>query len=379
MKILLIGDYAKKIGGAEIFVYNLKKELEKKGHRTKRLAGHEKENFVSFLSRWYSFKWYQITKMEIRIFKPDLIHINNCSRIISPSPIIAALDSGVPVIMTFHDFHYYCPKTWGIFKDGKPCKYGFGYRCFISNCKCQKEGYFNFPYHWIKAVKIMLHRRILKRSNIKFIAPSKILARNIKRSLGLNVKKINNGFDISNKITNYKKKILFVGRLSLEKGLQTVISKLNEIKDYEVIVLGEGPLKKELEPKYRNIKFLGFQNPADYYKEASILVYPSICQENAPLSILEAASYGLCVIGSNIGGIPEQIQHMKTGLLFKPGDEQDFAKKLDYLLKNPSEIKRMGKNARAFVKENFSWDKIIKQYEKVYAEAINEFKKRNKK
>lgn len=364
------------VGGAETFIYNLKDKLEKKGHVVRILGSGVKEDIISFLSRWYSLKWYKKTKREIEEFKPDLIHINNCSRIISPSPIKAALDSKIPVIMTIHDFHYYCPKTWGIYKDGKPCNYGFGYRCFISDCKCFKEGYKNFPYHGLKASKVGLHRYIIKKSkkNIIFIAPSKILANNLSKSLGIDVNVINNGILIPPKTTNYKKNILFVGRLSKEKGLQTIINRLNNVKDYEVLVLGEGLLKKELESKYRNIKFLGFQKPERYYKTASILVLPSICQENQPLSILEAMSYGLGVIASNIGGIPEQIKHMKTGLLFEPGNEKDFKEKLDYLINNPKEIKRMGKNAREFVKKNFDWNKIVKEYAQVYKETIKNFK-----
>ena len=65
---------------------------------------------------------------------------------------------------------------------------------------------------------------------------------------------------------------------------------------------------------------------------------------------------------------------METGLLFDPGDEEDFEEKLNYLLKNPKEIRRMGKNARNFVNKNLSWEKVVKKYEKIYLKAIENSK-----
>ena len=187
----------------------------------------------------------------------------------------------------------------------------------------------------------------------------------MEKILKTNVKVIPNGVDIPSKKTAYKNVILFVGRVSEENGLQTIIGHLNKIKEYKVLVLGEGALKKELEEKYTNVTFLGFQNPEKYYKEASIALVPSIWKTNAPYAVLEAMAYGLCVIASDDEGITEMIEHKKTGLLFKRCDEKDFGEKLDYVLKNPKEIKTMGNNARNYAKEIFDWGKIVKEYESI--------------
>ena len=269
--------------------------------------------------------------------------------------------------MTFHDYHYFCPRIWAVDKDGNPCECWKSFsNSVFSKCRGFKEGWKYFPIHVLKVMRLALHKRILKKGKIKFIAPSKTLAKCMEKILKTNVKVIPNGVDIPSKKTAYKNVILFVGRVSEENGLQTIIGHLNKIKEYKVLVLGEGALKKELEEKYTNVTFLGFQNPEKYYKEASIALVPSIWKTNAPYAVLEAMAYGLCVIASDDEGITEMIEHKKTGLLFKRCDEKDFGEKLDYVLKNPKEIKTMGNNARNYAKEIFDWGKIVKEYEKIY-------------
>lgn len=344
MRILLVNDYTYLRGGAEKFVLGLKKALEEKGHNVEILGSDGDEDFSSIFSRWYSFKWYKKTKDKIREFNPDIVHINNCWRIVSPSVSIASRNLQKPVILTIHDYSLNFPK--------------------ISNIRNLQ-----------KIIRIFIHRIIVQGKDITFTSPSKFLSKKVGGSLRTLVKTIPNGIEIPREKTNYRKNIIFVGEINNEKGLSAVAKALNDLKNYNTNILGEGNLREYLESKYDQINFLGFQKPEDYYKNSSILVMPSIWEEPFGLSITEAMSYGLCVIASNIGGIPEQIKHMRTGLLFEPGDQRDFEEKLNYLLQNPKKIKRMGKNARKFVKENLSWDKIINQWENAYREAIRKNEK----
>jgi glycosyltransferase involved in cell wall biosynthesis len=81
-------------------------------------------------------------------------------------------------------------------------------------------------------------------------------------------------------------------------------------------------------------------------------------------------SYGICTIASRRGGIPEQIQDGENGLLFEAGNEKDFSKKLNYLIKNPKEIMRMGETARKTARKNWDWKTVVKQYEVLYNKII---------
>jgi len=370
MRVLIINDFVEKVGGAETFVHTLKKILEKKGHEIEIFGSEGGEDTSSLFSRWYSRKWYNKTTEKIKRFKPDIVHINNCVRILSPSVTRAALRRKIPVIMTIHDFHFICPKIWGIRKNGEPCQDWFGIRCLPNNCKGIKRNFFYYPIYLLKLLRIALHRKIIQNKNIHIFAPSKILAKSMEKSLGVKVGVINNGINIPPKKTSYQNEILFTGRISEEKGLGTIAEVLNSIKKYNVNILGDGDLLDEIKLNYKNLNYLGFKKPDPYYKTASIGVVPSVWMENFSYSVLEAMSYGLCLIASRRGGIPEQVTHMETGLLFNPGDKEDFKKKLNYLLNNPKEIKRMGKNAREHVKKNYNWEKIIGEYEKEYKSAI---------
>lgn len=100
---------------------------------------------------------------------------------------------------------------------------------------------------------------------------------------------------------------------------------------------------------------------------------PSIWEEAFGRSTLEAMSYGLCVIGSNTGGTPELIVPYKTGLLFEPGNADDFEKKINYLLENPEKIKLMGNNASNFIKKKYNYKEMIRNYKEAYQETINLF------
>lgn len=370
MKILIINDYVGRAGGAETFIHTLKSILEKRGHILEIFGSNDGEDTASLFSRWYSNKWYKKTLRKIKEFKPDVIHINNCARILSPSVIKAGIKSNIPTIVTIHDFHFICPKIWGIRPNGIPCKKWFGLRCLPGNCKGFEKSKAHYPIFLAKVLRTWLHRRTIKNSQIKIFAPSKILAKSMEKSLGINVGVINNGIEIPKKTTTYKKEIIFTSRVSEEKGLQTIAKTLNNVKDYKVNILGDGKLYHSLKSKYKNINFLGFKNPKGYYETASIGLIPSIWMENFSYSVIETMSYGICLIASRRGGIPEQIEHMKTGLLFEPGNEKDFKKQLDYLIKNPEEIKRMGKNARKKVIANWDWENIVIQYEKVYTNTM---------
>lgn len=371
MKVLIINDFSKKLGGAETFVHTIKENLEKKDHLVEILGSEKGENFHSFFSRWSSKFWYNKTKEKIKKFNPDVIHVNNCVRVISPSVIQAASDSKIPIVMTFHDYHYFCPRIWAVDKEGRPCKCWKGFFSGIfSKCRGFRESPIYFPAHILKVIRVLLHRRVLNKNKILFVSPSKALAKDMEKILKKDVRVIPNGVLIPEKKTNYAKEIIFVGRLSKENGIQTIMKTLDGVKDYEVLIFNVGDLEKELKSKYKNVGFLGKVDLKKTYEKASIALSPSLWKTNAPFAISEAMSYGICVIASKNGGAAEMINHNDTGLLFETGNEKDFREKLDYLLKNPGEIKRMGRNAREFAKKNYDWKKIIKEYEKTYHEAI---------
>ncbi|MEE3952579.1 glycosyltransferase family 4 protein [Peribacillus frigoritolerans] len=183
-----------------------------------------------------------------------------------------------------------------------------------------------------------------------------------------------------------KKVIIYTGRLHEFKGLHHLISALKELKktrnDWVCWIVGEGPKEWELKNKSKaegldgDVIFMGRRNDVPYLLSLSdIFVLPTL-MENQPLSVIEAQISGKAVIASDVGGVPEIIEHGITGVLSPAGDEQMLTMHIRYLLENEPYMKNLGSNAQKWGLEHWSPDKAVQKVLGVYENAI--FKKRNK-
>lgn len=375
MKILLINDYLNNLGGAEKILFDTKFLLEEKGHEVRLIGGHK--NFFSFFSRWLSIKYFIRTLYEINHFKPDIVHCHNISRCVSPSPLIAAKIKKIPIIMTFHDYHLICPKTWMIYSDGKPCKYGFCRKCLYSNCYCNKKGIINYPYHWIKWIKVLLHRFIIQKTVDFGTSPSIELSKSLEKSIGIKIFYLPN-FILNNIEKKYKKKykkkyFLFVGRLSKEKGIDIAINAMEIFlkkysNNYQLLIVGSGPEEIPLKMVVKNknlsnkILFLGkidHNKLGKYYNNAISLLVPSMGMESFGLILLEASIYKTFSIYSNTGGLKEVANKIGNSYSFNRGDYVDLSRKMILLINHHKEFK--GVKMSDFQPSNFI-KKIIDIY-----------------
>ena len=118
---------------------------------------------------------------------------------------------------------------------------------------------------------------------------------------------------------------------------------------------------KELKERYTGMEFTGYKTGGklrDLVRRASFVVVPSECNENCSMSVLEAMAYGKPIIGSRIGGIPEQIVDGETGLLFEMGNIEELAEKMSFLVEDAKLRKEMGKAARKKL-ENELADRLV--------------------
>jgi glycosyltransferase involved in cell wall biosynthesis len=155
--------------------------------------------------------------------------------------------------------------------------------------------------------------------------------------------------------------LLFVGRLSTEKG----VSMLGEVatrlgSGVSIRVVGDGPEAEILKP-YASVSLLG-RLPSESVRlemsAAMALVVPSLCYETFGMVVVEAFSRGLPVIASRIGALAELVRDGETGLLFSPGDCDELAKKISWALANPAQMRRMGAAAQ-------------QEYERQYTPEVN--------
>lgn len=169
-----------------------------------------------------------------------------------------------------------------------------------------------------------------------------------------------------------KVRILFLGRMdSVRKGIPYLfraISELETKKPYEVLLVGDGPMRPEFERlakemRLTNVSFLGAvygERMAELYRNCDIFTLPSLA-EGTPVSILEAMASALPVVASSVGGIPNEIDET-CGILVPPKDVEDLREALRDLVEDDEKRRRMGQGARKRAEEVFSWEVITRQY-----------------
>jgi glycosyltransferase involved in cell wall biosynthesis len=236
---------------------------------------------------------------------------------------------------------------------------------------------------------------LLVKSARKNIGVSEAACEFLKHLGAANAQVIYNGIDTSifkkEEDTNCRQKlgisnddivITFVGRLIYAKGVQDLISAFPRIKDTtpkaKLLIVGDGPYRAELEKMARqtdchsDILFLGQKTQAELIEILSttdICVNPSY-SEGLPTSVMEAASIGLPIIATDVGGTREIITTDETGIMVKARDVGQLAEELYRLLANAELRGKLGKSARILAERKFNWDKITGEYIKLYTSLV---------
>lgn len=407
MKILNINKFYYSKGGSESYYFGLKELLEENGHEVIPFSMKDNRNYETEYSKYfieninyenmnlktkivngtkliYSIEAKKRVKELVKISKPDIAHLHIFQHQLSPSIIKEIKKNGAYIINTVHDLKVICPNYKMINADEicEKCKGDKFINCLKN--KCIKGSTANSLLNTIEAYT---HRMLKSYDYVdKFICPSQFY-RDKFIEFGIPKDKvvyIPNFVDTSKIEPNYTFEDYFVyfGRLSEEKGIKTLIESMKMVKNSKLVIVGNGPLEEELRLNVKNnnitnIEFVGFKTGIELeniVKNSKFVVIPSEWYENAPMSIIEAMSYGKPVIGANIGGIPEFIENNKTGLIFKSKDSIDLANTIEMLVNDESKILEMGKNARYRAEKLY--DKKV-HYEKIislYNEVMNDGK-----
>lgn len=167
---------------------------------------------------------------------------------------------------------------------------------------------------------------------------------------------------------------LFVGRLSPEKGLETLLAAWKLLKsEWKLKIVGEGPLSPLVQAfcaEHPEVEWLGAQPRAEIGKlmgGAKVLVFPSEWYETFGRVAIESFAAGTPVIASRLGAMAEVGEEMRTGLLFKPGDPVDLEQKLRWFLDNPDQVSAMRVAAREIYETKYTMHEncrlLIQAYE----------------
>lgn len=305
---------------------------------------------------WSSASYRAIREI-IRRERPQVVHLHNTLPLISPAAYYAAASEGVPVVQTLHNYRLLCPNGL-FFRDGRPCEDCMGrpvpwpgvlHKCYRGS----RAG------TGVVAAMLSTHRALgtWSRKVDAYIALTDF-ARNKLVEGGLPAEKLhvkpnfvhpdpgpgggNGGY------------VMFAGRLSPEKGLETLLSAWGRLgrRAVPLKIVGDGPLAERVARATKEnprIEWLG-RRPAgevrSLMKEALALVFPSEWYETFGRVAAESFAAGTPVVAANLGAVAELVEHGRTGLRFRAGDAGDLAAQVGRLLERPEERSRMRRAAR---------------------------------
>jgi glycosyltransferase involved in cell wall biosynthesis len=179
-----------------------------------------------------------------------------------------------------------------------------------------------------------------------------------------------NGSEINQ---NDEKLIAFVGRVSTEKGISSFIKAARILPNYVFTVAGSTNAMAGIENTApSNVEFKGFLSGAklhDFFRKIKIFVFPSAWFEGFPNAVASAMAYGIPVIASRIGALPEIVEDGVTGLLFEAGNTVDFVEKIKYLCDRPKLCREMGRAGSEKARREYSKEKYYERLLAIYEKA----------
>jgi glycosyltransferase involved in cell wall biosynthesis len=393
MKILMINKFYYLRGGTERYCFDMTALLQRKGHTVIPFSMAHEKNLESDYARYfvseisiersthprrpldnlsaavkavYSYEAREKLDNLIAAEKPDIAYLHNIHHQLSLAILPILEKHRIPTVWRLHDYSLFCPNSL-FFSRGTICEACAGgryYQVFLRRCRrgsravslvagvasysdqwlglADSVDLFFAPSHFLKA-KMVQHgldsKRLMVMPNfIELDAPEAVAAPSRSESEG----------------APEESYLLYFGRLSEEKGLETLIHAMAQVPNARLKIVGEGPQREELESlaerKVRGrVEFTGHQQTKTLFatlKGARAVVLPSEWYENCPYTILEAYALAKPVIASSIGGIPELVEDGGDGLLFEPGNAQELADRIRCLLDDSRMINEFGIRAK---------------------------------
>jgi glycosyltransferase involved in cell wall biosynthesis len=396
MNVLIVNKYFFVSGGPERYMFSAIDFLERQGHHVVPLTlaleqnqpspyahyflpspfdqrtSHYKDSALGLTEKvrltlrsiYYGAARRRVTEI-VRREKIDTVYLLNICNYISPSVIDGARQAGARVVMRLSDFNFVCA-SYHFFRDGQVCT------------ACQNGMYHAIKYRCVRdslslsaarvlAMKIHVAMRIYQRVHA-FVTPSQFMAESLIQAQipRERVHCIPSFVDLKQYTPVYKpgRYALYFGRLDTEKGVDQLLYAWQSIgKDAPPLrIIGSGEAEADLRKLAReldvsNVEFYGFMKKEQLIEQiqgAAFIVVPSLWPDNSPMAVYEAMACGKAVIGSWLGGIPDQVEDGKTGVLIEPGNVDAVAHAVMRLWQDVNLTETLGYAARQRAETEFS-------------------------
>ena len=387
MRILAIHNYYQQAGGEDAVFKGEASLLRQHGHE---VVEYRQDNMqihrLSRLSVAFHTIWsqpvYRALQRLLRDVKPDVTHFHNIFPLISPAAYYASRKAGVPVVQTLHNYRLLCPAATFL-RDGQLCEECLGknspwpavlhacYHQFIRSVRCDRRDADGSPLvadlarssghlyrpHGTRPGKFIEGGLAAEKMVVKpnFVSPDP------GRRAG------SGGY------------ALYVGRLSAEKGVMTLLQAWQQLPGIPLKAVGDGPLMSNVQafththPEL-DIEVMGQRDPQEVLalmQGARFLVFPSEWYETFGRAVIEAFACGVPVLASRLGAMAELVDEGHTGLLFRPGDPQDLATKVRWAVEHPEAMDLMGAHARHVYEEKYTAELNYHMLMNIYRTAIS--------
>lgn len=388
MRILLIHNFYQQPGGEDRVFDSEKALLIARGHQVFEFTKHNDEirqynslQKIALMGKTIVNKAVQRELLQAaQAQQPDILHFHNTFPLISPAAYSVGKTLNIPVVQTVHNYRFFCAN--GLFyRDSRVCEDCFGKRfpfpalihaCY-RNSRLQTlpaavmQAYHQRQKTWQKQVDAFIV--LTEFGKEKFL------------QAGFPAEKVFVKPNFIDPDPGYSKEpreyALFVGRLSEEKGVETLLTSWQSLPEIPLHIIGEGPLSEKLrraaaEKRSTKVEFWGRKPPEEVnaaLRKTLFLVVPSECYETFGLAAAQAYACGVPVIASRLGAMAEIVQEGRTGLLFIPGNAEDLAAKVQWAWEHPREMQEMGRNARAEYETRYTAEQNYRILMEIYQRA----------
>jgi glycosyltransferase involved in cell wall biosynthesis len=386
MKIVVAHNFYQQPGGEDQCVATEVAMLTARGHAvTQYCLRNESIDSMGRLDLASRTIWSQPAFQELRdlfrTHRPQIAHFHNTFPLISPAAYYAARAEGVRVVQTLHNFRLCCANAL-LFRNGEICEDCVGKAIPWPGVlhKCYRD---SRAASGATAAMLTVHRALgtWRRAVDMYI----VLTESSRRKLvggGLPAEKIaikpNFAYPDPGPGTGSGGFGLFVGRLSAEKGVETLLEAWRQLgRALPLKFVGDGPMKAAVEKAAASdaaiqwLRSLPLDAVYALMGQATFLIVPSQCYENFPRVVIEAFAKGTPVIASKLGAMAEIVADGRTGLHFRPGDPVDLAAKVRQIVADPLDLARMRQAARQEFDRAFTVDANYKTLMAIYEEALS--------
>ena len=369
MNVLVVHNRYREPGGEDRVVDLETTLLARHGHRILRYTvdNHDIEGLsrvVLACRTFWNHEVYREVRSVIAREHVSVMHVHNTLPLISPAVYYAARAEGIPVVQTLHNYRLICPNAVCV-RDGRPCTACVGaavpwgavrHACYRGSRTASAA----------VAGVVLLHRGLQtwQRRVDAYIAPTEF-ARRMFVSGGLPAGRIvvkphfiDPDPGVGSGQGGYA---LFVGRLSVEKGVRTLLDAWTELAPrVPLTIVGDGPLASNVASaasRLEGVRWLGRQSQTDVQRlmrDAAFVVAPSLTYETFGQVIIEAFAAGTPVVASAAGAGAELVDCARTGLLIRPGDAGDLIAKVEWLLAHQCVRESMRRAARDAYEQRFT-------------------------